>query len=204
MPTNWVTSKAEDFFNISIGKTPPRKQPQWFTTSPKDIVWVSISDMGRCGIFISSSSEHLTTESVTRFNVKVVPSGTVLLSFKLTVGRVAITDGKMATNEAIAHFKQANKQMTEYLYYYLKNFDYQSLGNTSSIAMAVNSKTIKKMPFVMPDSNTVENFHSITGLMFERIRCNLQESNRLANLRDSLLPRLMSGELSVANLGDAK
>ena len=204
MPAAWVTGKAEDFFEIAIGKTPPRKEPEWFTTNPQDVVWVSISDMGSCGMFISDSSEYLTAESVERFNVKIVPSGTVLLSFKLTVGRVAITDGEMTTNEAIAHFKQANNVTLEYLYCYLKAFDYQSLGNTSSIATAVNSKTIKAMPFVMPDEKVLADFHATTAPLFEQVRTKLAENARLAALRDALLPRLMSGEMSVADLSDAK
>ena len=200
MPEGWTTGKAEDFFEISIGKTPPRKEPQWFTTDPQDIVWVSISDMGSCGMFISDSSEYLTAESVSKFNVKIVPSGTVLLSFKLTVGRVTITNGEMTTNEAIAHFKRSDDIATEYLYCYLKAFDYQSLGNTSSIATAVNSKTIKAMSFIMPDRKVLENFHAATAPIFERIKVNLEESARFATLRNTLLPKLMSGEVSVADL----
>ena len=200
MPAAWVNGKAEDFFEIAIGKTPPRKEPEWFTTNPQDVVWVSISDMGSCGMFISDSSEYVTAESVERFNVKIVPSGTVLLSFKLTVGRVAITDGEMTTNEAIAHFKQANNVTLEYLYCYLKAFDYQSLGNTSSIATAVNSKTIKAMPFVMPDEKVLADFHATTAPLFEQVRTKLAENARLAALRDALLPRLMSGELSVTDI----
>jgi len=199
-PTTWITDKAEDFFDIAIGKTPPRKEPEWFTTNPQDVVWVSISDMGSCGMFISNSSEYLTAESVERFNIKVVPSGSVLLSFKLTVGRVAITDGEMTTNEAIAHFKQSSDVTLEYLYCYLKAFDYQSLGSTSSIATAVNSKTIKAMLFVMPDEKALADFHAATAPLFEQIRLNLAENARLAVVRDALLPRLMSGELSVADL----
>ena len=101
--------RADEYFDISIGKTPPRKEPQWFSTNPQDVTWVSISDMGTCGLYISSSSEQLTREAVDRHNVKVVPDNTVLLSFKLTVGRIAITNGEMTTNEAIAHFKTDKK-----------------------------------------------------------------------------------------------
>lgn len=198
-PSNWTVGKAENFFDISIGKTPPRKEPQWFTTNPQDVVWASISDMGGCGMFISDSSEYLTAESVSRFNVQLVPSGTVLLSFKLTVGRVAITDGEMTTNEAIAHFKNSNMAMTEYLYCYLKTFDYQLLGNTSSIGNAVNSKTIKAMPFVMPDEKSVIKFHSITFPLFHQIRYNLKQSRALVAIRDILLPKLMSGEINVTS-----
>ena len=192
--------RADEFFDISIGKTPPRKEQQWFTTNPNDITWVSISDMGSCGTFISNSSEQLTAEAVEKFNVKVVPANTVLLSFKLTVGRIAITDGEMTTNEAIAHFKTDNLEINEYLYCYLKDFNYQTMGSTSSIATAVNSKIVKAMPFCVPTDEALERFHGIAYPMFSQIRTNQAENRRLADIRDSLLPRLMSGELDVSQI----
>ena len=190
--------RADEYFDISIGKTPPRKEPQWFSENPADCVWVAISDMGSCGLFIANSSEYLTHEAVEKFNVKVVPDNTVLLSFKLTVGRIAITDGEMTTNEAIAHFKTNKPKINEYLFCYLKNFNYQTMGSTSSIATAVNSKIIKGMPFVVPTDSELEAFHGFAGPIFAMIKSNQRENNRLATLRDTLLPKLMSGEIDVS------
>lgn len=192
--------KADECFDISIGKTPPRKEPEWFSFNPTDVNWVSISDMGNCGLYISSSSERLTLDAVKQHNIKMVPDNTVLLSFKLTVGRVAITNGEMTTNEAIAHFKTENKDIVEYLYFYLKGFNFQTMGSTSSIAVAVNSKMIKAMPFVMPDTEKLLQFHSVVGPMFAEIKANQVASNKLKELRDSLLPKLMSGEIDVDNV----
>ena len=192
--------RADEYFDISIGKTPPRKEPQWFSTNPQDVTWVSISDMGTCGLYISSSSEQLTKQAVERHNVKVVPDNTVLLSFKLTVGRIAITNGEMTTNEAIAHFKTDKKEINEYLYCYLKCFNYQTMGSTSSIATAVNSKIIKGMPFVVPTNDELEEFHGFAAPMFAKIKANQIETNNLTALRDTLLPKLMSGELDVSDI----
>lgn len=194
------TCRAEEYFDIAIGKTPPRKERQWFTTNPSDVIWISISDMGSCGTYISRSSEQLTQEAIDKFNIKVVPSNTVLLSFKLTVGRIAITHGEMTTNEAIAHFKTDKSFINEYLYCYLKDFNYQTMGSTSSIAIAVNSKIIKAMPFVIPADDEISRFHSVAGPMFEQILNNQLENDSLAEIRDALLPRLMSGELDVSSL----
>ena len=194
------TCRAEEYFDIAIGKTPPRKERQWFTTNPSDVIWISISDMGSCGTYISRSSEQLTQEAIDKFNIKVVPSNTVLLSFKLTVGRIAITYGEMTTNEAIAHFKTDKSFINEYLYCYLKDFNYQTMGSTSSIATAVNSKIIKAMSFVIPADDEISRFHSVAGPMFEQILNNQLENDSLAEIRDALLPRLMSGELDVSNL----
>ena len=192
--------RADEYFDISIGKTPPRKEPQWFSTNPQDVTWVSISDMGTCGLYISSSSEQLTKEAVERHNVKVVPDNTVLLSFKLTVGRIAITNGEMTTNEAIAHFKTDKKEINEYLYCFLKCFNYQTMGSTSSIATAVNSKIIKGMPFVVPTDDELIDFHSVAAPMFAKIKANQTESEKLTAVRDTLLPKLMSGELDVSDI----
>lgn len=195
-----MTCKTDEFFNITIGKTPPRKEKEWFSKNPEDCVWISISDMGSCGTFIMDSSEYLTQDAVDKYNVKVVPDNTVILSFKLTVGRIAITVGETTTNEAIAHFNTNKDNITEYLYCYLKSFDFSSLGSTSSIGTAVNSKTIKAMEFTIPEEGELHKFCDIVRPMFERIKKNQFENQNLVTMRDSLLPKLMSGELDVSDI----
>ena len=192
--------RANEYFDIAIGKTPPRKEHQWFSTNPFDVTWISISDMGSCGTYIRKSSEQLTKEAVEKFNIKVVPDNTVLLSFKLTVGRIAITHGEMTTNEAIAHFKTDKPFINEYLYCYLKDFNYQTMGSTSSIATAVNSKIIKAMPFVVPTDDEISLFHSIASPMFDQILNNQLENDSLTGIKDTLLPKLTSGEIDVSTL----
>ena len=196
----WRKCRADEVFNISIGKTPPRKEHQWFTQDAKDITWVSISDMGSCGVYIGRSSEYLTAEAVKKFNVKKVPRNTVILSFKLTVGRVAITNRELTTNEAIAHFITNDSSMTEYVYLYLKNFSYQTMGSTSSIATAINSKIIKAMSFVLPTEEELCTFHKLVEPLFLMILQNQHENQKLGELRDALLPRLMSGEIDVSSI----
>ena len=194
---NRKTCRADEYFDISIGKTPPRKEFHWFSDNNNDVTWVSISDLGSCGVFISDSSEYLTKEAIDEFNITVVPDNNVLLSFKLTVGRVAITDGCMATNEAIAHFKTENNEIIEYLYCYLKSFNFEVMGSTSSIATAVNSKIIKSMPFVVPADDELSSFHKLASPIFDTIKIKQRETRYLVMLRDILLPKLIAGELEL-------
>ena len=74
------------------------------------------------------------------------------------------------------------------------------MGSTSSIATAVNSKIIKGMPFVVPTAEELEKFHSIAAPLFTMIKSNQQESKYLGELRDVLLPKLMSGEIDVSGI----
>lgn len=199
IPKGWEVKKSSDIANINIGKTPPRKEKECFTLDPDDYKWISIKDLGNSGAYIFDSSEYLTKESIEKYNVKVVPDNTVVLSFKLTVGRVSITCGQMTTNEAIAHFNLSNKSKitTEYLYLYLKSFDYGKLGNTSSIANAVNSKIIKAMPIIVPDNKTIKTFSEVMESVFSKIKYTIKQSDKLIEIRDTLLPKLMSGEIRV-------
>jgi type I restriction enzyme S subunit len=198
-PKGWDEVAAETVADIGIGKTPPRKEHQWFSEGGKDVRWVSIRDMGDSGVFLQNTSEYLTKEAIEKFNVRVVPDNTVILSFKLTMGRVAITDGEMATNEAIAHLKigKQSRISTEYLYCYLREFDYGRLGSTSSIATAVNSKSIKAMPVLVPTNDLADLFARRVASIFAHIKHLQSETSTLAQLRDTLLPKLISGKLRI-------
>lgn len=199
IPDGWKVLPSEKVANVAIGKTPPRKEPQWFSEDNKDVTWISIRDMGKSGMYALDSSEYLTQESVDKFNVKVIPDNTLILSFKLTVGRVAITHGEMTTNEAIAHYKLSDDApvSTNYLYSYMKQFNFESLGSTSSIAKAVNSKIIKALPVIVPSKDILGSFDTLVKPLFDKIKSNQIETQNLEVLRDTLLPKLLSGEIEL-------
>lgn len=196
VPEGWEKKKAIDFFTMSIGKTPPRAEKQWFVDEKEGIPWVSISDM-KGTTFICSTSEGLTKEACDKFKVKIVPAGTILLSFKLTVGRVSLANMCVCTNEAIAHFQKDGTNWREYTYLYLKNYHYDSLGNTSGISKAVNSTIIKNMPFLFPSEVVLNKFHRMAKSYIDRVKFLSLQIRHLTEARDRLLPKLMSGEIEV-------
>ncbi len=199
IPEGWEVLESQKVATVAIGKTPPRKEPQWFSENPSNITWISIKDMGNAGTYALDSSEYLTPEAVDKFNVKVIPDNTLILSFKLTVGRVAITHGEMTTNEAIAHYKLADdaRVSTNFLYSYMKQFNFESLGSTSSIAKAVNSKIIKALPIIVPTKEILGSFDTLVKPLFDKIKSNQIENQNLEALRDTLLPKLLSGEIEL-------
>ena len=190
LPDGWTIENAVHSFDISIGKTPPRSEPEWFTSNQTDNVWISIADMKTNSPFIFKSAEYLTNEAVKKHNVKIVPANSVLLSFKMTVGRVAIVTNEVTTNEAIAHFP-CTKENLFFVYCYLKNFNYGYLGSTSSITTAINSKIIKEIPFLMPSKKELDLFnHKVSGL-FEQLKYISKELDILEELSKMLLPQLL-------------
>ena len=192
--------RLDEISNVTIGKTPPRSEQECFTTNKNDVKWVSISDLGKSGMFIFDTSEKLTQEAVNKYNVKVIPKDTVILSFKLTVGRTGFTTEDMTTNEAIAHFDLNNKELNNYLYCTLTYFNYSDLGSTSSIATAINSKIVKSIKIGIPSDEQLNKFNNLTSAMFRTIKNNESENIKLSDLRDTLLPKLMNGEIDLDNI----
>lgn len=128
----------------------------------------------------------------------MVEKGTLLLSFKLTVGRISIAQDTMTTNEAIANFSKTIVN-SYYLYYVFKNLNFNSLGNTSSIGNAVNSSIIKDISILVPNQELLEKFIFIITPIMEMISNLIFQNQKLAATRDLLLPKLLSGELDVSD-----
>ena len=202
IPEGWEIYPANKLFEINIGKTPPRKQKEWFSKKLLDIKWVSIKDMGKAGVFILDTNEKITQKGIEKFNIKIVPKNTVILSFKLTVGKVAIVPEDMVTNEAIAHFNQNSqfKVPNSYTYAYLRNFKYQILGNTSSIGNALNSKIIKSMLFLYPEKTILEKFDILMTPLFRSIFTMEKRNQNLQEQRDLLLPKLILGKINIEKM----
>ncbi len=84
---------------------------------------------------------------------------------------------------------------TEYIYLHLKQFDFSTLSSTSSIADAVNSKTVREIPILVPSSEIIVEFQSQVGAIFAKLKNAEQQAQTIATLRDSLSPRLIAGQI---------
>tara|TARA_B110000977_G_scaffold116922_1_gene151067 strand:- start:1085 stop:2326 length:1242 start_codon:yes stop_codon:yes gene_type:complete len=202
LPEGWRVGKLGDNFDITIGRTPPRKETQWFSDRPIGKKWISIKDIGNCGTFIYNTSEHLSDEAIEKFNIPIIPANTTILSFKMTVGKLTITTDDMLSNEAIAHLKIKNDSnlTSEFIYLYLRDLNFNSLGSTSSIVTAINSTIIKGIDFIIPKDSLLNSFQKRIIPVFEKIQNNTSQIQSLTKTRDTLLPKLMSGQVRVKNL----
>ena len=177
-----------ELFDIKIGRTPPRAEKEWFNCEPS-IKWISISDMCDKFKFIFKTKECLTIRAVSKFNVPIIPKDTLIMSFKLTVGRLGITTEDMLSNEAIAAFNTDNLVLRNYVLFYLSNFDFKSLGNTSSIANAINSKIIKTISIKVPSEIELTYFNDKASLLLDKILNISKQNNTLIKLKEMYLKK---------------
>ena len=193
LPEGWNFSTLGEVFDITIGRTPPRAEEKWFcreTDKENNFPWVSIADMNN-GMYVLDTRERLTKEAVDWFKIPIVPPLSVLLSFKMTVGRVCITTETTLSNEAIAHFVfKDNTQIREYFYMFLKNIDYKTIGSTSSITEAINTNMIKTMLIIMPSDDVTQKFHEQLLPVFSAIYLKQKENEKLTELQSLLLARM--------------
>jgi len=146
--------------DILVGRTPSRYNPDYWGTG---FPWLSIADMNQ-GELLSTTKETITAEAVKECNCKQIPKGTVLFSFKLSIGKVGITDVDMFTNEAIAAFliKDKSRLDTKFLFYTLKSTDYSVGSNKAVMGKTLNKEQLKKFTIPLPP---IEEQHRIVKIL---------------------------------------
>lgn len=180
MSVFWNSAKMADVFNLQMGKTPDRSNAAYWNGSE---TWVAIGDMGESR-YISSSKELISTEAVSASGIKRVPLNTVIMSFKLSVGKVAIAASDLFTNEAIMAFlvKTGYDLVPEYIYYYLKGYKWQG-SNRAVMGVTLNKASISQGIFKYPDYQEQKRIVAELDLLTEVIdkqKTQLKELNTLA------------------------
>ena len=145
--SKWRKFKIADVFRLEMGKTPSRKELSLWENGT--IPWVSISDMGQSDN-IKCTKEMLSLDTITKCNIPIVPVGVVIMSFKLSIGKTAIADTPLTTNEAIMAFypKETNFIFNRFLLYLLRNLNWK--GNRAVKGITINKKIISKKSILIP------------------------------------------------------
>ena len=128
-----------------MGKTPDRHSPKFWNEGTEP--WISIADLTKCIKYIENTAEKITATAVDESGIKIIPKNTVIMSFKLSIGKVAITPKEMYSNEAIMSFidKGVLKIEPVYLYYLLMHKDWDTDTNKAVMGKTLNKATLSQM-----------------------------------------------------------
>ena len=146
----WPTIRIADEFSLQMGKTPARDNPAYWGG---DQNWAAISDIARSGMYLTKTKETISQTAVDESGIKVVPPDTIVMSFKLSIGRTAITTSRMYTNEAIMAFlpHDASAFDLHFLYHLFSNRDWSEGSNKAVKGMTLNKATLNAARIPKPD-----------------------------------------------------
>ena len=148
--TKWKTVKLGEVFDLQMGKTPFRRVFKYWNNGDYD--WVSIADLSSFHKYVSKTKETISETGVLESGIRPVPAHTVIMSFKLSLGKTAITVNDVFTNEAIMAFIERNKPQYDvnYLYYLLSNMDWSKGTNRAVMGITLNKSIIKEIEIPLP------------------------------------------------------
>lgn len=186
MKNDWEIKKLGEVCEINIGRTPERgNSKMWDKEKKTDNVWLSIADLNNTEKgYISDSTEYVSDNAVPK--MKLVKANTLLMSFKLTIGRCAITKRDLFTNEAIAALPILDKNLDLFfLKYYLENFDWAKLteGDVKVKGKTLNKEKLKEVPITLPPLEEQKRIVKILDEKFAMLET--VKANAKANLQNA-------------------
>ena len=196
IPEGWEQDKIQKYYNTCSGGTPSRSKPEYFENGVYP--WVKTGEIKDCVII--DTEEYITQEAVNNSSAKVLPAKSVAMAmYGVNIGLLAYFDSEMTCNQACCVFSDKRDFSSKhYLYYYLKSIrEYFLLISFGAAQQNLSQDLIKKIKITMPSDDVVQAFEKQVDDIYGNIRMLLLRNKNLAEQRDMLLPRLMSGKLEV-------
>jgi len=204
LPKGWRAGKLRDCCErVENGGTPKRDEPSYWT--PATVPWLTSGEVRQA--IVTKTDNFISEEGLENSSVKLWPPATTVDAlYGATAGQVCFLGDTMCSNQACCGLIP-KKDLRYYVYLHASSsvaaFEQQTRG---SAQQNLSQQIVADFPTVIPDDDTLAEFDQIVHPLFSRWIDNLKESRTLAELRDALLPKLLSGELRVpaaANIKEA-
>ena len=178
--------RLEELFDLQMGKTPSRNNPEYWGTDENK--WISIADLSKCGKYIYETKECLSDIAVAESGISQIPAETVVMSFKLSIGKTAITPEPMYSNEAIMSFRDKHlvELIPEYIYYLLLSHDWDEGTNKAVMGKTLNKATLSKVKVKIHSYNEQQEIVSVlnsAAAIIEACQKELQKLDELIKAR---------------------
>ena len=196
IPEGWRVGRLEELGDIVGGATPSKAEDSYYTS--KGIAWLTPKDLSnKLSKFTSRGEIDLTQEGYNSCSAKLMPKGSVLFSSRAPIGYLTIAKNDICTNQG---FKSVVPKYagTAYIYYLLKTntkrIESMSSGTTFKEA---SGSLMKSLAVIIPPKSIIDNYEASVVEIFNEQEVIEQQNLYLATLRDTLLPKLMSGQIKL-------
>ncbi len=199
IPKGWRVGTLNELGDIVGGSTPSKAKLEFYTKN--GIAWLTPKDLSISQQKFTSKGEiDITQEGYESCSTKLMPKGTVLFSSRAPIGYITIAKNGICTNQG---FKSVIPTLagTAFLYCFLKELTQEIESKaTGSTFKEASGSLMKSLPAVIPEKAVLDDFENLMRPLFHQQEAVEEENTLLSSLRDSLLPRLMSGELKVSEI----
>lgn len=193
IPEGWKVGRLTDVIKLMPGGTPKTSEPLYWDNgtipffSPKDVN----------GVYCFATEKHITEAGLNKCSSNLYPKDTIFITCRGTVGKVCLTACDMAMNQSNYALKAIDGYSQYYVFFLVKSVVERLIKKSNgAVFSAITSKDFDEVTLI-PSQKAVEDFTNVIDGFFRRIFAIGTESSRLSLLRDTLLPRLMSGEIEV-------
>lgn len=197
---NWPECTLADIGSVVAGGTPSKSKLEYY--ADQGIAWITPKDLsGDKSKFISHGENDISELGFSKSSATKMPAGTILFSSRAPIGYIAIAQNEVTTNQGFKSVIPNKNIGTAYVYFLLKNLLPTIEGMASgSTFKEISGTAMKSVPTVMPDADIIQLFSDFCEPVFKEQEVLEAENKHLSALRDSLLPKLMSGEIDVSEL----
>ena len=196
----WPECTLSDIGTIVAGGTPSKSKVEYY--ADHGIAWITPKDLSvDKSKFISRGENDISELGFSKSSAAKMPAGTVLFSSRAPIGYIAIAQNEVTTNQGFKSIIPKENIGTPYVYFLLKKLLPTIEGMASgSTFKEISGTGMKSVPTVMPDTSTIQLFNTFCEPVFKEQEVLEAENKHLSELRDSLLPKLMSGEIDVSEI----
>ena len=196
----WQISTISDLGTVVGGSTPSKTKPEYYTNN--GIAWITPKDLSiNKSKFISHGENDITELGLKNSSATVMPKDTVLFSSRAPIGYIAIASNEVTTNQGFKSVIPYSEIGTAFVYFFLKHsLPVIESAASGSTFKEISGSAMKNIPAIIPDRNTLDQFNSFCAPIFAQQKILEEQNHSLAMLRDSLLPKLMSGAIDIASI----
>ncbi len=197
IPKGWKVDSIGDVIKVVGGSTPGTKNPAYWENG--SIHWATPKDLASLSSPVLLDTERCITElGLQQISSGLLPKGTVLLSSRAPIGYLAITEIPIAINQGFIAMGCDSVLPNHYVLHWLKeNMSIIEGRANGTTFQEISKANFRPIPIIIPPNNILERFDNLASVCHKQIVNNLKESHTLTTIRDTLLPKLLSGEIRV-------
>ena len=203
VPKGWAVAPIGKVLTVVGGSTPSTKEPRYWDGGTH--CWVTPKDLAEIDSrVLLDTKRHITDEGVGRISSGMLPRRTVLLSSRAPIGYTALSAVEVAVNQGFIAIPPSGGIPSEYVLCWLhQNMEQINARAGGTTFAEISKRAFRPLPIVIPPAQALAEFEQTVRPMFDLIAGQAAETRTLAEVRDVLLPKLISGEIRVPDTADA-